>query len=540
MVKLKQLHWDRIKDIQNTFWDDNRIDDFDMIEKLEKLGILNDFEIQFKAYESKMKNRASQKSNEDTKSEEKNDLDSEIPKISFLDNDMKHQFAINLHHFNSISTMEFISKVLNCEVLSGTVLNFFLNDLINEITPTQMKNFGPYSKNIKMGHLIPKLDPNVLERHDRIYVELFYNLNHYWKPRTRCLLLATNYQFDYDSIVTKLDILDEVLIELNNSSNSFIKILEIIKTLGNFMNDESKMALGFKLGTLQRLKFLKNSSNKYTLLHYIERIIRTNFEEYQNFSVELQGINKVSTLNIDDLEREIKEFSQLCTNCIQSLTSGSLSQTEKHHPEDKIVQFMKPLIEPINELNVILIKRMDETLANLDKTMMFYGEDPEKEKNDFFMKFTLFIKDYQSVHNDNVRLEEEESLKLKRQKYQLEQKQQQQQQKVQMKELESNNDINILFDKLKDKRTDSNLDIVKDKMFNMMNNSQIDFDSVGDDNDDERNDYTLEKQLTIVSRLLNENVLRDDLNDEFDDDENNENHDTTQFYHLSDIDLDIF
>lgn len=57
--------------------------------------------------------------------------------------------------------------------------------------------------------------------------------------------------------------------------------------MGNFMNDASKQATGFKLGTLSRLVNVKDEKNQRTFMDYIEMSIRNKFPEWQVFVDEL-------------------------------------------------------------------------------------------------------------------------------------------------------------------------------------------------------------------------------------------------------------
>jgi len=62
---------------------------------------------------------------------------------------------------------------------------------------------------------------------------------------------------------------------------------KVILTMGNFMNDASKQATGFKLGTLSRLVNVKDEKNQRSFMDYIEMSIRNKFPEWQSFVDEL-------------------------------------------------------------------------------------------------------------------------------------------------------------------------------------------------------------------------------------------------------------
>lgn len=73
----------------------------------------------------------------------------------------------------------------------------------------------------------------------------------------RALLVVTSFQRDYNDLVCKLRAVDNACQSIRKSQH-FKSILEVILAVGNYMNDSSKQASGFRLGTLQRLAFTKD------------------------------------------------------------------------------------------------------------------------------------------------------------------------------------------------------------------------------------------------------------------------------------------
>lgn len=75
-----------------------------------------------------------------------------------------------------------------------------------DVTNNLARNFQPYStdwtrENSKQPNK-PEKDPSELARADHIYLELCYNLQHYWKSRMRALLIVTTYRRDYNDLVS--------------------------------------------------------------------------------------------------------------------------------------------------------------------------------------------------------------------------------------------------------------------------------------------------------------------------------------------------
>ncbi|KAG7886853.1 hypothetical protein KL938_000506 [Ogataea parapolymorpha] len=399
--KLKQVHWDKLDDVSNTIW--KTVDDAALASKLEELGVLDDLESQFYAVETKaFKPKAVVAKN---------------TKRSFLSRDLQQQFGINLYQFSGLPEMEFVAKVLRCDrslVQNSSLVDFFCNDALTEISPNLMRDFAPYSTNYIQNHK-PKKDPAELDRLDRIYLELCFNLRHYWTERSKCISVCYNYERDLEDLGRDLQVLENAVEEVREST-SLVQVLYIIRGLGNFMNDASKSANGFKLSTLQRLKYLKDSKNTTTLLNYIEKVIRTRFSEYANFADEISAVHKAHNISIDTLASEFRELLRNVESCNKALTDGCLSDPTKLHPDDRIVSFAKSRIAVAQTKMREFDTKLTSVIDSFDELMEKFGErvKDESARGSFFSKFKLFVDDYRKAQADNARLEEEERAYEKR------------------------------------------------------------------------------------------------------------------------------
>lgn len=398
-IKLKQIHWDKLENTSNTFWDE--ITDYNLVDKLAEKGVLGEIEKQFAVKQTtEKKKQAHISANKPTK-------------ISFLSREMAQQFGINLHMFAYISAEELISKVLSCdeEVISNIgVLEFFNKDSLSNINDSMIRNFKPYSTDFRSGKK-PERDPNELERAEEIFVGLCFNLRHYWKSRSRALLLSQTYQKDYRELMNRLEAIEEVCKALRGSQ-SLRNVLGIIRNVGNFMNDTSKQAKGFKLDTLQRLKFMKDGTNSMHFLNYIEKFVRNEFPEYGMFVDELQPLHMILNILIEHLEQSVREFETQINNVQSSIAKGNLSNSKEFHPDDKILE---AIIEPLNKAESrcsLLSSRWKRILSEFEDLMEYFGENPKdnQSRDSFFGKFITFIGEFKKAHIENVQKEEEKRL----------------------------------------------------------------------------------------------------------------------------------
>lgn len=401
--KLKQLHWEKIDNTEDSFWQElnsNTIAN-DLMEK----GIFDEVEKIFAAKEAKKivgrKKDASEK-------------------LSFLPRDLSQQFGINLHMFSGDSDEEVILKILRCDksvISNQAVLEFLSKPELLEIPNGLARNLEPFSTDYTASPDIkpPEKDPSELLRLDRLYLELIYNLQHYWKSRIRSLSVISSYEKDYSELLEKLNSVDAAVESIQDSKN-LRKIFDIILAVGNYMNDTTKQAQGFKLSTLQRLTFMKDEKNSMTFMHYVEKIIRKQYPELDNFTIELKKCLDISKLSIEQLSTDCKEFSLQIKNIDSSLEIGNLSDSSKFHPEDRVLQKTLPKMPSARRKAELLKEQAEITLKGFDNLMRYFGEDALDSfaRNSFMKKFSDFINEYNKCKKENLTKEEEEIAYLKR------------------------------------------------------------------------------------------------------------------------------
>lgn len=365
------MHWERIENVDHTVWAKVSFEG-SLANDLYHKGVFDEVERIFAAKEARQM-LSKKKKQED--------------KLSFLNRDISQQFGINLHMFSSLTVEELVLKVLRCDsdvVLNSNVLEFLSKPELSEVTHNLARSFQPYSIDWSRGNgerpTKPEKDPNELARADRIYLELCFNLQHYWKSRMRALIVVTTYQRDYNDLVTKLRAVDNACTSIRESSH-FKSILEIILAVGNYMNDTSKQASGFRLGTLQRLAFTKDEKNTMTFLHYVEKIVRTSFPEVEDFCDELKDAIAVAKLSIDQLKTDSREFMSTIKNCQTSIDIGNLSDPSKFHPKDDVLSFILTALPEARKKREALNDQLQSTLTEFVKLVKYFGEDPDDSQS---------------------------------------------------------------------------------------------------------------------------------------------------------------
>lgn len=396
--KLKQLHWEKVDSVESStvsFWKNSQ--PHDIVHQLMEKGVLDEIEVIFAAKE--IKNLATKKKEE-------------VDKIAFLPRDTAQQFGINLHFFNSCSDQEVVDKVLRCEkdvLENATVLEFLAKDEIVEVPNSLALSLQPYSTDYTSGEILkPEKDPSELQRPDRLYLELIYNLQHYWKSRIRALRTITSFERDYEDLVKKLREIDQAVAKIRDSEH-LRRVFEIILAVGNYMNDTSKQAKGFKLNSLLRLAFVKDDKNSMSFLHYVEKVIRLNYPDYLVFLDELSSCVQAAKYSVEVVANDCRDYGQAIQNVQSLIDIGNLSDISKFHPQDRVLKVVTPTLPKAKKRAELLKDQANYTFKELEKIMTFFGEDYNDTfvKNSFLSKFTNFAADFKKAQRENLKREEE-------------------------------------------------------------------------------------------------------------------------------------
>lgn len=274
--KLKPMHWEKLDGVEYTIWA-NRFDKDAMFDELSKKGIFEEMERLFAFKEARMLKRGA---------------GSGEKKKEFLDSSIVKAFQIALSKYASIPVDQVVKKILSCDkdlLDNSAIMDFLLKDELCIVSDNLSKNLTPYSidwTETDAEKQKRESDPTELRREDHIYLETAFNLHHYWKSRIRALVLTRTLDPDYTELQGKLHQIVKVADKVRGSK-AFHGVLNVILTMGNFMNEANKQATGFKLGTLSRLVNVKDDKNQRTFMDYIEMSIRNKFPEWQVFADDL-------------------------------------------------------------------------------------------------------------------------------------------------------------------------------------------------------------------------------------------------------------
>ena len=305
-----------------------------------------------------------------------------------------------------------MQMVIHCdlEVLDNNVVMDFLqkDDLCN-IPDNTTKAMAPYSKDWTgpdANKETREMDPSELTREDQLYLQTAFELHHYWKSRMRALALTRTFEAEYDEISEKLKQVVAVSESLRDSV-SLMNVLGLILDLGNYMNDSNKQASGFKLSSLARLGMVKDDKNESTFADLVERIVRTQYTEWEGFTDDIGGVIAAQKLNVELLQQEAKRYVDNVKNVQMSLDSGNLSDPKKFHPQDRVSQIVQRSMKEARRKAEQMQLYLEDMVRTYDDIMVFYGEDPadENARRDFFSKLAMFVNEWKKSKDKNETLE---------------------------------------------------------------------------------------------------------------------------------------
>ncbi|AEO56390.1 hypothetical protein MYCTH_2301261 [Thermothelomyces thermophilus ATCC 42464] len=400
--KLKAFHWEKVDSPLTTHWAAHTPSAEEREEKyleLSRKGILDEVEKLFMAKETKQIGHGAGKKDD---------------KKQIISNDLRKAYEIAFAKFSQCSVEKIVQMIIHCdsEVLDNPVVMDFLqkDDLCN-IPDNISKQLAPYSKDWtgpEANKENREQDPAELTRQDQIYLQTAFELHHYWKSRMRALSLTRSFEPEYDEITEKMRQVVAVSESLRDSV-SLMNVLGLILDIGNYMNDPNKQARGFKLSSLARLGMVKDDKNQSTLADLVERIVRNQYPEWENFTEDIAGVLTAQKINIDQLQADAKKYIDNINNVQRALDSGSLSDPKKFHPQDRVLQIvgrcMKDARRKAEQMQVYL----EEMVRTYNDIMIFYGEDPtdENARRDFFAKLAHFITEWKKSYVKNSQLEEQ-------------------------------------------------------------------------------------------------------------------------------------
>ncbi|KAJ3094722.1 Dishevelled associated activator of morphogenesis 2 [Physocladia obscura] len=196
-----------------------------------------------------------------------------------------------------------------------------------------------------------------------------------------------------------------------NKCEQFMKLLEIILSLGNFMNCGTFIGAvhGFRINSINKLADVKSTEGGGSLLHFLAEIVDS------SSSVDLQ-LQKKYAVNLDILRSDLKLLQKGLQDICKTVELLSKKESENTMT---FVQIITPFSEECSVSLGILQDKISKLETEFFKTVAFFGEDEKKTPFDeFFGMFRTFLQSYERAVSENIAEREKKEKLAKRQQLQ--------------------------------------------------------------------------------------------------------------------------
>ncbi|KAJ3046762.1 hypothetical protein HK097_000537, partial [Rhizophlyctis rosea] len=236
-------------------------------------------------------------------------------------------------------------------------------------------------------------------------------------PRCRERLETIHFMQEFPEKRKGLD--EEITIAIDSfevlrDNEEMARVLELILTMGNYMNSGSFIGgvHGFRIGSINKLENTKASS-RMSLLHFLARTIETKFPELKHFTVGLKTLEKGAKLSYQTL-------TETLTRTRTSLsTLRRLIATAESEGDESLASVLKEFCENATREFEEVEKKHEEMQGLYEGVARLFGEDPGKTcPEEFLGVFVTFFRSFQNATQDNARELERTRLLEKRKKQQ--------------------------------------------------------------------------------------------------------------------------
>jgi hypothetical protein len=194
-------------------------------------------------------------------------------------------------------------------------------------------------------------------------------------------------------------------------SPKFMKLLEVVLAIGNFLNSGRKGAHGFQLSSLMKLKDTKATGAKLDLLDYIILFLEKKFPDAVNFFEELAHVEPATRVAIQNIQTELNELKVGVNQVANEIEVQGDGCDAADNYRVVMIEFLDFASEKMEELEV-LFRDMNKAIEQL---AVFFAEDEKKFKPEQFINdLKEFVNSFKFAHSEILRKREAEQKKLER------------------------------------------------------------------------------------------------------------------------------
>ncbi|KAJ1908528.1 hypothetical protein LPJ81_000029 [Coemansia sp. IMI 209127] len=295
-IKLKAMHWDKLNEqsVEASLWskleDRAGLKEMHVLDTLHKNGAFETLEKMFAAKQAVDLLALREKRRKEREEKEKEE-------ISVLDPKRAYSINIMLGMMKKFSFRDIRYALLRMD--TAIITENALKQLLTFVpTPEERGLLSAYQG---------RADRKRLSRPDRFFLETMK----IWRYEQRLRVTTTwaawsesfrDLQQDIASVMTAAHAV--------GSSRHFPQILEVILSIGNFMNGSGFRggAFGFKIASLNKLMDTKAEDNKTTLLHFVALTAEEHFADSLEFLEELKPVDSGCRVSHAEMKAEMTDM----------------------------------------------------------------------------------------------------------------------------------------------------------------------------------------------------------------------------------------
>ncbi|XP_078350098.1 disheveled-associated activator of morphogenesis 2-like [Oculina patagonica] len=409
---LKSFNWAKLPDskIKGTVWTD--IDDA----KVYAVMDFEDFDRMFSAYQKKEKD-----------AKDAVDSVSRPKELSLIDSRRAQNCGILLTKLK-----------MTDEEITTAILSVDENDELSKDMVEQLLKYVPTSdeKNLLNAH---NKEIENFARADRFLYDMS-RIVHY-EQRLKSLFYKKRFPERMGEVKPRVQAVLEASKELQRSKRLRI-LLEVVLAFGNYMNRGARgNAVGFKLGSLNRIIDTKSSSNsKITLLHYLIMVLERKYPEVLKLEEELAHVRTAAKVNLNDLETETTAVKKELKEVEKELEFQHKKKERTHG--DKFVESMGSFVKVAQ----FSLSELDDTWKDMKqkyaKAVAMFGEDSKQLQSDeFFGLFSAFLVSFAEARHQNEEMKKKKEQEERKARAMVEQKERDRQRSAAKKLIHNNQPV---------------------------------------------------------------------------------------------------
>ncbi|KAN0055596.1 hypothetical protein ACTA71_008712 [Dictyostelium dimigraforme] len=311
----------------------------------------------------------------------------QTPTISILDPKRSQAISIMLSRFK-----------MSFPDLSKAITNLDDSKLNLEDAKSLLK-FVPTSEEIE---LLKEEDPACFGKPEQFLWELS-KINRI-SEKLECFIFKQKLSTQIEELTPDINALLKGSMETKNNK-SFHQILEIVLSLGNFINGGTPRGdiYGFKLDSLCGLMDCRSpSDSKVTLMTWLIQFLENKHPSLLEFHQEFTAIDEAKRVSIQNLRSEVASLKKGLT----LLTN----EVEKSEGPSKTI--LSSFVGKSTDAVTLIEKQFNTALESFNSTVQFYGEDVKTSSpEEFFQNVSKFKNEFKRTI-ETIQKERENAQKL--------------------------------------------------------------------------------------------------------------------------------